>query len=243
LIIHAAGYAQPMKFLRDPVQTLKVHAALTFKLFERLMPHGKFLYLSSSEVLVGAKSARHTEHEIGTTTPEHVRGAYIQGKLCGEALVHAYRSTGINAKIARVSLVYGPGTKKDDERAVNTFIRSAITKKEINLLDSGLAGRTFLYVEDAVDILLNIALHGRQAIYNCGGISQTTILGLAHTIADICGDTMVTSRNGLDGVPGGPQAVALDMTRYQREFDEVNFTPLREGLERTIEWQRKNLYA
>ena len=53
VIIHAAGYGQPGKFLLNPVKTISINTASTFELFEKLNPGGKFLFISTSEVYVG----------------------------------------------------------------------------------------------------------------------------------------------------------------------------------------------
>lgn len=242
-IIHAAGYAQPVKFLKEPVETLKIHACAVPELVEHwLKPGGRFLYLSSSEVTIGSTNIPHTEDDIGTTSPAHVRSSYIEGKRCGEAFCHAYRSQGVNATIARVSLAYGPGFQKGDERAINTFIRKAIVDKRIDLLDDGQARRTFGFIDDVVEMLLTVWAYGTQPIYNVSGVSGTSILGLARLIAETCGDVEVTAPQKQDGVPGGPADVRLDLTRYDREFGLPEFVPLDIGLARTIDYAR-GIYA
>lgn len=239
VIIHAAGHAQPVKFLRDPVGTLDIHAVVPMRLMQRhLAPGGKFLYLSSSEVTIGSTHMPHTEEDIGTTSPAHVRSAYIEGKRCGEAAVYAFRQMGVDAKIARVSLAYGPGFQQTDERAILGFVRQAVTKGEIRLLDAGSARRTFGYTRDIIEMLLNVLLYGTQPVYNVAGISNTSILGLAQEIGEIAGVPVIAG-HGQDGVPGGPDDVKLDLTRYCTEFGKDTFVPLREGLERTINYARQ----
>src|SRR3989344_5346427 len=172
LIIHASGYGQPGKFMIDSFKTIKLNTTVTMKLLEKLKPEGKFLFLSSSEVYSGLTKPPHKENEIGTTNTDHPRSCYIEAKRCGEAIVFAALAKNIDAKSARLSLAYGPGTKTDDKRAINGFIGRAITERKIELMDAGEALRTYCYITDATQMMWNILLHGKENIYNVGGISR-----------------------------------------------------------------------
>jgi nucleoside-diphosphate-sugar epimerase len=239
-IIHAAGYGQPGRFMEEPIKTLKLNTSATFSLFEKLNPGGKFLFISTSEVYSGNPDYPYKENMIGTTNTDHPRSCYIEAKRCGEAICNAYRSKGINAKSARLSLAYGPGTKMDDQRVLNQFIQRAING-EIKLLDMGEAKRTYCYVADAVEIMWNILLNGKEAIYNVGGHSKTTIGELAKKIGGLM-DVSVIFPETSKVLAGSPEDVSLDMTKTETEFNKKGYVGLDEGLKRTIEWQ-KELYS
>ena len=121
-IIHAAGYGQPGRFMENPIKTLKLNTETTFCLFDKLKKDGKLLFLSTSEVYSGLTNPPHKESEIGSTNTTHPRSCYIEAKRCGEAICNAYRTKGVKAKSARLSLAYGPGTKQNDLRVINSFI-------------------------------------------------------------------------------------------------------------------------
>ncbi|HUU41330.1 MAG TPA: NAD-dependent epimerase/dehydratase family protein, partial [Desulfatiglandales bacterium] len=104
VIIHAAGYAQPTRFMADPVATIQVNTSATIALLKRLRHNGRFLFVSSSEVCSGLDKRLLSENDIGLTTPSHPRAVYIEGKRCGEAICNAMRDKGMNAAIARVAL-------------------------------------------------------------------------------------------------------------------------------------------
>lgn len=137
VIIHAATYGQPAMFMENPLATLKLNTTATFVLLDKLLPGGKFLFLSSSEVYSGLTNAPFTENQIGTTNPAHPRSCYIEAKRCGEAICSVYRANGIDAKSVRLSLAYGPGTRVGDKRVINSFIEQALRAKVIRLLDRG----------------------------------------------------------------------------------------------------------
>lgn len=227
-IIHMAGYAQPMKFMADEIETIEVNTTRLIELFKHLKVGGKFLYASSSEVYNGTPPPQ-TEDMIGTTTPQHHRACYIEGKRCGEAICMAYRRLGYDVKIARISLTYG-ATKKGDTRALNHFIEQGL-EGEIKLMDKGEAKRTYLYIDDAVSILWDILLKGTQAVYNVGGTSRVTIADLALKIGELTGATVTFGDKGLDGAPNDVQS---DITRILEEFGPREFISLEEGLKKMI---------
>lgn len=233
-IIHAAGYGQPSKFSKDKLATIEINTTYTNKLFSMLKPGGKFLFISSSEVYSGAQPP-YKETDIGTTNPQHPRACYIESKRCGEAIVMAHRERGVDAKIARLALAYGPGTKRGDGRVLYQFIEQALETKTINLLDKGDAVRTYCYIDDAVEMLIKILFFGEQSVYNVGGTSTVTIKQLAEKIAELIPDTKIVL--GEAGLDGAPQDVKVCLDRITEEFP-IQFVPLETGLKNTIEWQK-----
>lgn len=239
-IIHAAGYGQPGKFMENPIKTLQINTTATLDLFEHFNKNGSFLFLSSSEVYSGLLNPPFSESQIGNTNTNHPRASYIEGKRTGETICNAYRRLGVNAKSARVSLAYGPGTKQHDKRVLNNFIEKALNHGKIEMLDKGEAKRTYCYITDAVELLWNILLFGKDAIYNVGGQSRITIADLAKLIAKETGVSIVFPKKSSD-LMGAPDDVYLDLTKVKQEFNKHQFLSLEEGIKTTINWQ-KNLY-
>ncbi|MFZ2975704.1 MAG: NAD-dependent epimerase/dehydratase family protein, partial [Candidatus Moraniibacteriota bacterium] len=210
----------------------------TFATIDKLESGGKYLFISTSEVYSGLPKPPYKENQIGTTNTDHPRSCYIEGKRGGEAIVNAYRARGVSAKSARLALAYGPGTRKDDARVLNNFIQKALTKGKIELMDSGISPRTYLYVADAVEILFDILFKGSDGLYNVGGTSRTTIAKLAKLVGKNTKTPVIIPKDKV-GLSGAPTDVRLDMTKAKKEFGKTNFIPLEEGLRRTIDWQRK----
>jgi len=236
-VIFASGYGQPAKFMENKLGTINLNTLELQRAFHCLKPGGKFLFVSTSEVYSGAPSP-HKETDIGTTTPQHPRACYIEGKRCGEAICMAYKEQGYDVKIARLALAYGPGTKKGDTRVLNKFIEQALTTGEIVLKDAGSAERTYLYVEDAAQMMLDILFKGKEVVYNVGGESYTNILDLSMKIGELTGASI---KLGNDTLLGAPSSVRVCINRINAEFPRT-FVPLDEGLRRTIEYQ-KTLYC
>ena len=241
LTIHAAGYAQPLRFMSDPAATFLVNTSATATMLQNLRRDGRFLFLSSSEVYCGLKNPPFRETAVGTTTPLHPRAGYIEGKRGGETLCNAFRHQGVHATAVRLGDIYGPGTRKNDLRALNMFIEKAICRNRIDLEDHGTSIRSYCYVADAVELMWRILFSAREPVYNLGGGYHTTIADLARLIGELT-QVPVIFPSAPREVVGAPEDLRLDLSLVESEFGKIGYTSLKEGLAATIEWQR-SLYA
>lgn len=244
-VVHAAGYGQPRKFLEDPVKTFMLNTTGTKELLKKVKKDGRFLFISSSELYSGFAGNSCTESSIGTTTPEHPRAAYIEGKRSGEFLVHRIaQEVGMLAYCARVALAYGPGTRRDDKRVINELIRRGIVEGEVYLRDVGAVRRTYGYISDVTYLLLLVLLSGVPGTYNVGGKSETTISSLAELIAAICEVPfrIESKADGESADPSAPEVVGMDLNKTLGLGPEPNWVSLEDGLSRTIRWQRQVLH-
>lgn len=233
VVLHLAGYAQPSKFTVNQLETIRINTTMTAKLLSTLKPGGKFLFASSSEVYSGLSTA--DEFQIGTTDPYHPRAGYIEGKRCGEAIVNAFRESGVDARSARLSLVYGPGARRGDSRAISSFIDQSLRYGLVQMKFSGNELRTFCYIRDAIEMMWNILLHGTAPVYNVGSPKSYTIETIAREIAWISNSKLLTRKNQLAGASGN---VVMDVFRVMSQFNKMNFVGLEEGLKNTIDWHR-----
>jgi nucleoside-diphosphate-sugar epimerase len=236
-IIHAAGYGQPGKFLEDKIKTIEINTLGTKYLLNQLKNNGKFLFISSSEIYNGNELFNITENEIGKTNTDHPRACYIEGKRMGETICNIYKSMGNDIKIARLSLAYGPGTKKGDARVLNSLIEKSIKNDYLTLLDKGDAIRTYCYITDVVEMFLNILLNG-NGLYNVGGISKLSIFELANKISSSFSKKVITPEIE-ESLSGSPKIVNISIEKYLNEFNKKSFISFDEGLKNTIEWQKK----
>lgn len=241
-IVHGATYGQPGLFMAEAVGTLKLNTTATVALMEKLLPGGHFLFLSSSEVYSGLSAPPYREDQIGTTNTTHPRSCYIEAKRCGEAICNAFRLSGADAKSARLCLAYGPGTRRGDKRVMNTFIERGLCNGAIEMMDRGEARRTYGYVADSVNMLWRILLQGKQAVYNVGGVSATTIADLARLVGRLLNVDVRIPAGAGRGLSGSPDDVRLDLARFGGEFGTPCFLDLEAGVARTIAWQ-KSLYG
>lgn len=237
-IIHSSGYGQPDKFMDDKLKTININTTSTIELFKKLNPNGKFLFVSTSELYSGIDEQNIDETKIGTTSPSHPRSCYIEGKRCGESICNVYKEKGYNVKIVRLSLAYGPGTKRNDKRVLNSFVQKAIINDSIQMLDNGEAIRTYCYITDVIEMFWNIFLFGRDTTYNVGGTSVISIYDLAKLIGRKLNKNVILP-NKLEQQIGNPKIVNISIDKYLNEFEKKKFISLEEGIEKTINWQKK----
>lgn len=239
-IIHAATYGQPGKFTIKSLDTLALNGPVVIELTQRLEENGTFLFLSTSEIYSGSTLAPNRESDLGSVPIHSARGAYVYGKIFGEVsllqLSEKYR-----VRIGRIALSYGPGTKLGDSRVLNQLIQRGHTEHKIELADAGDAVRTYCYVRDTVEMLLKITFWGRSEIYNIGGVSKVTIRELGEEISKIM-KVPFSHPSVTESHLDAPKQVELDISKFQNEFGKMEFIPLKDGLSRTIEWQKSELF-
>jgi UDP-glucuronate decarboxylase len=246
-IIYGAGYGQPVKFTQNKSSTFVINSLGLINQIGNLRNGGKFIYLSTSEVYANNDYDFQSESDDINVNPNNLRNSYIISKLFGEEVTKTSQTKNLDFKIARVCLAYGPGTKANDSRVLNELIHQAITKKVIHLLDSGLASRTYCYILDTLTMLLNILFYGTSTVYNVGNPESVTILEVAKMIGQNCEVSEVVTpiketSNQLDIRTQSPIKVSIDINKYVNEFGPVKFKPLKEGIMRTIEWQKHHLF-
>ena len=239
-IIHAAGYAQPSKFLKDKITTIELNTSSTIKLLNKLKKDGTFLFISTSELYSGLAVEGITENLIGNTNTNHPRACYIESKRAGEAICYAYKELGHDIKIARVSSAYGPGTRINDKRVLNSLIEKALLEDTITLIDDGSARRIFCYITDVVEMLFNIMLNSKDDVYNVCGIHEFSILELANKIGYLLNKPVSVPKNNSIGAIGNPKAMNISNIKYMNEFSSppLKFIDFEQGLIKTIEWQK-----
>ncbi len=238
VIIHASGYGQPGKFLEDPVSAIRQNTLATDRLLGKLLPQGKFLYVSSGAVYAENPKEEYVEEDISYAGLDHPRLCYIEGKRCGEAICELYRRQGMQVRIVRPSFTYGPGVREDDVRVLYEFIRKALSGS-IQMRDHGQAVHVYEYVADAVEEMWNVLLHGRQNVYNIAGHSRTTIYELAKKIAIQLGAEVVVPESD-HTVPGAIMKQRVNGSRVETEFQKRTFVSMEDGLRATLEWYCTN---
>ena len=238
-VLHFASPASPADYLRWPIQTLKVGALGTHKALGLAKAKGaKFLLASTSEVYGDPQVHPQPEDYWGHVNPIGPRGVYDEAKRFAEAMTMAYhRYHGLDTRIARIFNVFGPRMRKDDGRAVPTFISQALKGEDLTVFGDGSQTRSFGYISDLVDgieLLMESDYHGP---INLGNPEEMTVLEMAKKIIELTGSS---SRIAFKPLPqDDPKVRRPDITRAREVLGWEPKVPVEEGLRRTIEWFRK----
>ena len=100
-----------------------------------------------------------------------------------------------------------------------------------------MAIRRYIYVADAIRMMLNIILFGRHIVYNVAGQEIITIGSLGKKIAKLL-KVPVKFEKKLS-LEGSPKNITLSIKRYQSEFGNEKLVNIEQGLKNTVEWYRK----
>ena len=234
IIFHCSGYGQPQKFVENPEKTLAINTSVVSNLLEKVNPNGTFIFISSSEIYANSTGNKETDKII--IDSQNKRNCYILGKLFGETLLNITERN-ITSRSIRLCLGYGPGYKKGDKRVLYEFIDKALNNNIIDLIDNGSDLRSYIYVDDCINAILNIAQSGKEKIYNIGGKEVITILDLANKISKITGCD-VKIGNKKNKIIDSPSKAFVDISRYENEFGQLNNINIYDGLIKTIEWHK-----
>jgi UDP-glucuronate decarboxylase len=157
-IYNLACPASPVHYQHDPVQTTKtsVHGAINMLgLAKRLK--ARILQASTSEVYGDPEIHPQTEDYWGKVNPIGIRSCYDEGKRCAETLFFDYhRQHNLEIKVIRIFNTYGPKMHPNDGRVVSNFIVQALNNRDITIYGDGSQTRSFCYVDDMIDAMIQI---------------------------------------------------------------------------------------
>src|SRR4051794_696436 len=236
LVLHLASPASPADYLRLPIETLKVGSIGTFHCAGLALEKGaRFLLASTSETYGDPQMHPQPESYWGHVNPVGPRGVYDEAKRFAEALTTAYRtSRGVDTAIVRIFNTYGPRMRRDDGRAIPTFIGQALADEPLTATGDGTQTRSVCYVDDTVRGILAVAESTLAGPVNVGNPEEMTVSDLAERVRDAAGSTAPVTF--IPAVADDPKVRRPDTTLIEREVGwrpEVSWAV---GIRRTLEW-------
>jgi len=239
-ILHFASPASPVDYLHYPIQTLKVGSLGTHKtLGLAKTKRARYLLASTSEVYGDPQVNPQREDYLGNVDPVGPRGVYDEAKRFAEALTMAYhRYHGIDTRIARIFNTFGPRMRKEDGRVVPNFITQAIRGESLTVFGDGSQTRSFCYVSDLIEGIYRLMMSDVNDPVNLGSCGEMSVMEFANKVLEI-----TRSRSGIVYKPlpvNDPKIRRPDITRAKKYLDWEPVVDLREGLEKTIEWFRRD---
>jgi UDP-glucose 4-epimerase len=255
-VFHLSTFHGNQSSMADPLADHEHNTLTTLKLCEALKGRSnlrKVVYASA-----GCTVAEKTFEGAAATLEDSpvslwLDSPYQISKIIGELYFNYYFTRfGIPAVKARFQNVYGPGEVLGAGRwrgTVNTvwrnvtptFVYKALKGDALPVENGGIATRDLIYVEDMAAGLLACAESGRAGeVYNLASGVETSIRELAELINELTGnDTPIALKPARDWDHSGQRYGSTE--KAERELGFVARTPLRQGLERQIEWTRENL--
>ncbi len=239
-IFHFASPASPIDYLELPIQTLKVGALGTHNaLGIAKRKSAVFLIASTSEVYGDPLVHPQNEDYWGNVNPIGPRGVYDEAKRFAEALTLAYHRThGIDTKLVRIFNTFGPRMRKNDGRAVPTFVTQALNNEPVTVFGDGSQTRSFGYIDDLIAGISKLAISNYNLPINIGNPNEVTLLELAKMIINI---TASKSEIVFKALPvDDPKVRRPDINRAKTILGWEPKIGLEEALKKTINWFKGN---
>ena len=239
-VFHLASPASPVDYLEHPIHTLKVGALGTMNAL-RLAKAKKagFFLASTSEVYGDPKVSPQPETYWGNVNPVGPRGVYDEAKRYSEAMAMAYQRTHqLRVRIARIFNTYGPRMRRQDGRAVPTFLSQALRNEAMTVHGDGMQTRSLCYVDDLIEGFWRLVHSDVRGPANIGNPEEITVLELAKLIRDVVGAESELSF--VERPIDDPQIRRPDITLARTELGWEPNVPLAKGLEKTAEWARRS---
>lgn len=246
-IIHAAGLASPVYYMKYPMETIESAVTGAKNLLElaRQNTLDGFLFFSSSEIYgdPDPSAVPTPETYFGYVSSVGPRACYDESKRLTETICTIYKQQhNIPVRIVRPFNVFGPGMKHDDRRVVPMFAYQLLNDQPITVHGDGHQTRTFCYISDAMTGFLKVLLRGRDGeAYNIGNEdNEISMRDLAQVFVDTAGQGAKYELIPYpDNYPAGePQRRCPDLTKARNELQYDPKVSFSAGIARFMDWSR-----
>jgi len=232
IVVHLAATNGTRLFYEKPTEVAFNNTLPTFHLVNRFKDtNTKFVFASTCEIFNGAIDKGLYEIPTDEKVPIHFddttnpRWSYSLPKALGENLVS---TSGLNWLVLRYFNVYGP---KQVDHFISEFVERALAGE---YYIKGNDTRSFCYIDDAVEITHRLVMSESNKIVNVGNDQEYLISDVAQIILEILG--IDPTKLEIEPGPKGSVTRRCPDIRLMKRLTKFNdFTPLRVGLEKTIE--------
>lgn len=247
-IFHMASPASPNEksdksYMSYPIETMLVNSVGTHNLLNvAKLKKSRFLYASTSEVYGDPSISPQPESYFGNVNSVGPRSVYDEGKRFGEAMTMAYfRKFGTDVRIPRIFNTYGENMRADDGRVVSNFIVQAINNEPITIFGDGSQTRSFCYVSDLVDGLMELMMREGLSgeIINLGNPVEYTVSEIAAKIKELVGSSSEIIHESLP--IDDPKQRKPDISKASKLLDFSPKIEIDEGFKKTIDYFKKTL--
>jgi UDP-glucose 4-epimerase len=241
VVYHLASTNIPTTSNQSIPDELQANIIVTAHMLEACVRCGvkKVVFISSGGTVYG----KEVGCPLKETTATYPISSYGIQKVTIEKILYLYHYMyGIDYRIIRLANPYGPYQRPNGTLgAVTTFTYKAIKKENIVLYGDGSVIRDFIYIDDAVRAIVQIADGENQhRTFNVGCGYGTSIREVLDTIENVLGTELVIER-----LPGRKVDVPvnfLDISRYEKAYGALHPLNLSEGIRKTADFLKKQYH-
>ncbi|MFX0207990.1 MAG: NAD-dependent epimerase/dehydratase family protein [Candidatus Hodarchaeota archaeon] len=236
-IFHFGAQIDVRRSIRDPIYDADVNIQGSIQLTQIAVEDNVdwFVFASTGGAIYG-NSPRLPADEATPTEPESPYGI---SKLSFEKYLQFFHQTyGIGTTCLRYANIYGPRQDPRGEAGVISIFLSQIMKNEaLTIFGDGTQTRDYVFVDDAVKAAYTAYSNQANGIYNIGTGKETSVNELASIILE----TTQAQNNiiYLPERPGEVQRSCLESGLAKKRFNWQPKTSLKDGIDRTWAWLKK----
>jgi CDP-glucose 4,6-dehydratase len=240
-VFHLAAQAIVAVANRSPLSTFETNVRGTYNLLEaaRLAP-------TVGRVIVASSDKAYGEHEdlpYREDAKLQPRFPYDTSKAAADLIARSYAETyGLPVAVTRLANVYGGGDF-NFSRLVPDTVRAILAGERPVVRSDGTPERDFIYVADAVDAYLAVAVgladdanHGLA--FNAGAGRPWPVIEIVNTLLEAAGSDLEPLVQGTGTPDGEIDRQYLDSTLIGERLGWSAQWSLSDGLAETIDWYR-----
>lgn len=243
VIYHLAAAVGVKLIVESPVRTIDTNIRGTEKVLDAANKKGKAVLMTSTSEVYGKNNKVPFKEDddmvLGPTSRS--RWSYACSKAIDEFLALAYwREKKLPVVVVRLFNTVGPRQTGQYGMVIPRFVQQALSGQPLTVYGDGQQTRSFGYVEDVVNAIIELSLNpkARGEVFNIGSQEEITIASLAQRVIQLSG-----SRSGIQFVPYDKaygegfedmHRRVPDITKVQNLIGFKPTTPLDEILKRVI---------
>ena len=242
-VFHFASPASPVDYGEHGIETLKVGSYGTFNSLEVAKKYSAgFLLASTSECYGDPLEHPQKETYWGHVNPVGPRSVYDEAKRFAEATTMAYlRYHKVNTHIVRIFNTYGPRMQVNDGRVIPNFMRQAMRDEGLTIYGDGSQTRSFCYVSDEVEGILQLSKSNEHGPVNIGNPTEFTILECAQRVLAVTGSKSALKYEALP--QDDPKQRRPDISKAKQLLGWEPKIDLDNGLRMSLEYFRGEVAA
>jgi nucleoside-diphosphate-sugar epimerase len=240
-VMHLASPASPVDYVAHPIATMKAGSLGTLNCLGVAKAKGAGFFMASTSEVYGSPLVHpQPESYWGNVNPIGPRSVYDEAKRFSEAMTFGYHRTfDVPIRVVRIFNTHGPRMRRNDGRAVPTFVDQALAGKPITVHGDGFQTRSLCFVSDLIEGFMRLLdFDGPAQPVNIGNPGEASVLEIAECIRDLAGSgsEIVFTGRPIDD----PENRQPDLTKARELLGWEPKVDMREGLAITLEWCRSN---
>lgn len=239
VLYHLVSTSIPANSNQQVPQELMSNVVFTSLLLEACVRQkvSKVVFISSGGTVYGKEACCPLNEE----TPTYPINSYGVQKIAIEKLLYLYHHMyNLDYRVIRLSNPYGPYQRPNGILgAVTTFTERALKDEPIVVYGDGSVVRDFIYIDDAIRAIITIAKDdAKYKTYNVGSGCGVSIQELVEIVQSVLKKKSIIEYK--QGRKVDVPVNYLDISRYEKEFGQLVFFTIEEGIKRTASFLMKH---